>query len=364
MRAGVVTCPGEAPRVVELDVFAPEADEVIVRVEAAGICHTDLSVAAGLMFAVYPTVLGHEIAGVVEVVGSGVRRVRPGDRVMVGLDRHCGHCRYCEGGNPVLCETGDLGRRWQRIAGKELGPVHQCAGGFGELTTVTEDQLIRLPDDVPFEVAAITGCAVATGLGAATNVAGIAPGSRVAVLGAGGVGLSAVLGAGLCGAAQIVVADPSAERRALALDLGATAAVEPELGALQDAAGDGAGFDVVLECAGRAGTVELAVDACRPGGTVVVLGAPPEGQRFSVDTLSFIVSQKRLIGCRQGAIRPHLDIPRWFALRRAGRLPLDRLVTATIPLHRLADGFATVGRGDGIRTVVTAAAPEGGTGPG
>ncbi|HEY2173048.1 MAG TPA: alcohol dehydrogenase catalytic domain-containing protein [Mycobacteriales bacterium] len=351
VRAAVVDGPGGSPCVTEVDLPAPGPDEVEIAIAAVGICHTDVAWAAGDLGAGYdfPVVLGHEVSAVVRDVGSQVSRVRPGDHVVLSLTHHCGHCAFCEAGTPMLCEQRTRARPRLRRHGDPLVQGYGT-GGFAEATVVAENSVVRIPDTVPLAGAALLGCAIATGIGAVMNIARVEVGSTCAVIGLGGIGLSAVAGARLAGAASISVADPLAERRAAATRFGATETFEDAESLL--AGRPGRGFDFTFEATGRPDAMAQAVAAARPGGTVTVIGAPRHDAQLTLPALDFVTSQKRLLGCLTGNVRPDIDVERLVRLVEAGRLDLEAFVTRRIPLDRIADGFGLVERGEGIRTVV------------
>jgi S-(hydroxymethyl)glutathione dehydrogenase/alcohol dehydrogenase len=353
VRAAVVDRPGTAPQVVDLELADLRPNEVRVRMVASGVCHTDVAWADGEFFDVFPVVLGHESAGVVEEVGSAVSSVRPGARVAVGLAHNCGHCAYCESGRPMLCSRRtDAPTRLLR----DGRPVVQGygTGGFAEQAILREGSVIPVPEDVPLSVAAVVGCAVSTGLGAVFNLAEVQYGSTVAVIGAGGIGLSVVLGCRVAGVERIVVADPDENRLARALALGATDAVGADEAEIRSLVPNG--FDYVFESAGRAEAMESAVRLAARGGTVTLMGVVPPGTTIRLDARAFVPSQVRLLGCLTGNVRPHLDFDRYFRLYRRGLLDLDALITSTVGLDDIADGFARCRAGDGIRTLVTLSA--------
>ena len=225
-RSAVVDGPKQGPKIEEIELARLAHDEVLVRLIAAGVCHTDVAWSDGDLFSRFPVVLGHECAGVVEEVGSAVTRVHVGDRVSIALSHHCGHCGFCETGRPMLCQ--DNGSDLQRMSKKGAPVLHGFGvGGFSEKTVVREGSTIKVPEAVPMEVAALVGCATSTGVGAVFNIAHVEYGSRVAVLGVGGVGLNVVMGCVLAGAERIVAVDPNEARLGHALKLGATDAVAP-----------------------------------------------------------------------------------------------------------------------------------------
>jgi S-(hydroxymethyl)glutathione dehydrogenase/alcohol dehydrogenase len=334
----------------------PGHGEVSIRVTATGVCHTDLVWAGGTFGPGFdfPVVLGHETAGVVEEVGPGVTRVRSGDPVVLSLAHHCGHCFYCESGSPMLCRQRTEG--WNRV---ELrgNPIVQGfgVGGFSTRLVVQAISAIPLPAGVAPEVAAVAGCALATGFGAVTRIAKVEPGSTMAIIGCGGIGLSAVMASRIAGVVDIAVVDPNPDRLALARDLGATHAFDTVSGLLDSVPGDG--FDTTLEAAGLVTTMEAAVQAARPGGTIVVVGAPPSDAMIRIPALDFVSTQKRLLGCITGDLRPNVDFARYFKLVQTGQLPLERLISHRLPLAQITEAFDLAARGDGIRTIVTMDAP-------
>jgi len=349
-RAAIVEGKGREPKIVELELAPLRPDEVLVRLAATGICHTDIAWSDGEISDAFPAVLGHESAGVVEAVGTSVTRVAPGDRVVLALAHHCGHCRDCESGSPMLCQRRtDVPPRLTL----DGAPVTQGfgTGGFAERTIVREASAIPIPDGVPLEVAAVVGCATSTGLGAVFNIAEVAYGTTVAVFGAGGIGASVVMGCRVAGAERIVVVDPDRCRREAALQFGATDAVEPDEAAIRSL--EPAGFDYVFESAGKTEAMEMAVRLTRPGGTTIIMGVVPRGTTIQLDVRDFVPGQRRLLGCLTGNVRPNVDFDRYFRLYLRGRLDLGALVTGSVPLSDISTGFERSRRGEGIRTLVT-----------
>lgn len=345
VRAAIVEEVNRPPELTDVELEGPIGDEVLVRIEAAGVCHTDLSCASGVIGAVFPAVLGHEGAGTVEAVGPDVRRVKPGDRVVISIAHHCGHCYYCEAGYAPLCvERGDSRPRLTR-GGR---PVSQTfgTGTFTEATVVREISAVAVPDGVPLDVAAVSGCAAITGLGAALNVAKVKPGARVAVIGCGAVGACAVMGARLAGAEQIVAVDLNAERRLAMLELGATDAVAPDALELNV-------FDYAFEAAGQPASLKLAFEATRQTGETLLLGLPRGDVEFSVPAFAFVVGARRVTGVNLGSFRPNIDFDAYFRLYLRGRLPLDRLVSAKLPLESAAEAFERATRGEGLRILMS-----------
>jgi S-(hydroxymethyl)glutathione dehydrogenase/alcohol dehydrogenase len=360
-RAAVLQRVG-APLSIETLEMAPlRGDDVLVRIHASGLCHTDLETIQGALAYPLPIVLGHEGAGVVEAVGPSVTRVKPGDPVICSWNPHCGHCFYCERAMPILCEPfrkhqpkGLLmdGSTRMTLDGK---PVHHYSvtSTHAELTVVPESGAIVVPKELPFDRACIIGCGVMTGVGAVVRKAKVDAGASVAVIGCGAVGLNAVQGARLADAGRIIALDISAARREGAKKFGATDVVDA---ASPDAAEQvrrlthGRGADYVIECAGNAQAFQLSVEAVRPGGQVVWLG------KINVDAqVSFrwgtLMGEKRIVRSSYGDAVPARDFP-WIAGEyMAGRLMLDELITRRIALEEINDGFADLARGEGIRTV-------------
>ncbi len=371
MRAAVLFGEGLALEVVEVDLEPPGAGEVRVRLAASGICASDWHTMTGAIPSPTPSVLGHEGAGVVEEVGEGVARVRPGDHVVLSWVPNCGYCRYCEGGRPNLCATampallaGTLVSGSRRLS--YLGsPLHHYSflSTFAEEAVVDEAACVKVRDDVPLSVAALVGCAVTTGYGAVVKRAKVEPGATVVVIGAGGVGLSAVMAARLSGAHQVVAVDPEPTKRAMASDVGATHVVDPAAADVVEAVReltDGDGADAVIEAAGRAELVGVAWTATRRGGTVVCVGVPGVGSVVQLPGPDLVRHEKIVTGSLYGSCRPHHDMPRILDLYAEGRLPLDRLVTRTYPLDAVNEGFADMVAGRlarGVLDLVAGAAP-------
>ncbi len=353
-RAATVGSPGATPLVEDVLLADPRPGEVLVRVAATGVCHTDVALAAGEYTEgvdQFPIVLGHETSGVVEAVARNDSAFSVGDRVVIALTHHCGVCSYCERGTPILCaRREDSPWRLSRADGSRL---HQAygVGGFAEAVIVREASLVRVPDDVPLVSAAVVGCAVACGIGAVWNIAGVRPGSSVVVFGAGAVGMSVVMGSALAGAHRITVVDPDQGRRERAVRLGATEGIGFDDDVLQHLM-EGDGFDYAFESVGKADAMECAVRSTRRGGTVTLMGAPQRDVTFTLNALEFVSSQRKLLACLGGNVRPHDDFERYFRLYSRGRLDIDALVTGTLPLTAIADAFESSRSRDGLRTVV------------
>ena len=338
----------------DLDVRAPQPDEVLVRIEAAGLCHSDLSVVNGTIPFPTPVVLGHEGAGVVEQVGSSVRTVSAGDHVVLTTLGNCGACPHCERGRPTMCRS-TFGRRPQPFTWRGA-PAYSFANAsvFSERTVVKANQCVPIPQDVPLASAALIGCGVLTGIGAALHRAKVEIGSTVAVIGVGGIGLNVIQGARLAGALRIVAVDTNPRKEALARAFGATDFVDPSgrdtVGAVRELLP--AGVDYSFECVGHTALVRAAVDMLDWGGTCVLLGVPP-----ATAEASFLVSgmylDKAILGCRYGSSQPQRDVPLYVDLYRAGRLKLDELVTRSYAIDDIKTAVHDMEAGELARGVLT-----------
>src|SRR5262245_54514073 len=362
MRAAVLYEAGTPLRVEEVDLEAPHAGEVRVRVAAAGVCHSDYHYMRGDLVGNLPVVLGHEGAGVVEEVGPGVTSFRPGDHVVLLWRTACGRCEFCSRGRPALCPEGASVRATGRMPdgtsrlSRDGHEIRHFLGVscFAEQTVCQERSLLELPEDVPLPVGAVAGCAVMTGVGAVVNTAKVEPGSTVLVVGAGGVGLCAIMGAVLAGAARIVAADTNPTKLELATSLGATDVVDSSRDDLVDAVREltGAGVDYAFEVIGLAETVEQAIRAVRVGGTAVAVGIVPTGMTAQVNVQQLVMQEKTLKGSIYGSTRPRVDFPRLFELYRRGRLPLDRLLTRQWALGEINEAYDALLAGTVARSVV------------
>ena len=367
MRAALLTDPGSALQIVDdIDLAEPRPGEVCVAVSHSGICHSDLTlVESGYLF---PAVLGHEAAGVVAAVGGGVDHLAAGDKVMITPTAPCGHCDGCARRQASRCpqamsfvagtrpDSTSPFSRAGRLVHRGLG-----VGAFAQRTVVPASGVVRLDDDIGLEVACLIGCAVQTGVGAVLNTAAVERGSTVVVTGLGGVGISTVQGARIAGAARIVVSDPVESRRAAALRLGATHAVGGDANELREAVADatgGRGADYAFETAGVAGLVRLGLEVTGPGGTTVVVGAPPPADTVDIGSVTlFMIQQKRLVGSLLGDCWPGRDIPRLVGLWQRGELDLESMITHRVPLDGVNEGFDRLRAAQGVRTVVEVAPP-------
>jgi S-(hydroxymethyl)glutathione dehydrogenase/alcohol dehydrogenase len=356
MRAAVLYEVGKPLEVLDdISIRAPGAGEVRVRLAASGVCHSDVSFANGTLGATLPAALGHEGAGVVEEVGGGVTALAEGDHVILSWVPPCGECITCLGGQPFLCTAGRAGRGAGPALSRGGDPVQSAlgVGSFGEQTVVPAAAAIRIPKDVPFDVASLVGCGVMTGVGAAINTARIRPGSSVLVIGCGGVGINVIQGAQVCGAASIVAMDRIAGKRDAALDFGATEVVaDTQLADAVARTPGGLGFDYAFEAVGRSETIRAAWDATRRGGTTVVVGAGSARDTVAFTAGELFGSSKRLLGCVYGSADVRVDFARVLSLWRAGRLDLDGLVSRRIDLAEVNEAFSAMQMGDVLRSVI------------
>ncbi|ROO85910.1 S-(hydroxymethyl)glutathione dehydrogenase/alcohol dehydrogenase [Actinocorallia herbida] len=357
MKVAIAYEAGEPPVLEELPVPAVGPRDVLVRIAASGICHTDLNVLEGLSALPLPIALGHEGCGTVEEVGAEVRRVKPGDRVLASVAPACGTCWNCVNGISNQCELNPLVKAAERFTlpgGGRAAAVCGC-GTFAEAMVVHEASVVPVRTDLADEELALLGCGVTTGLGAVLNTAAVTPGASVAVIGCGGVGQSVVQGARIAGAAVIIAVDPVPGRRAAALAAGATHAVDP-------GAGDpvvqvreltsGRGADYTFEAVGRTELMVQAFAMARGHGTVTLVGMPPVGSALTLPAVQAVFSGKRLAGSVLGGAQILRDFPRFIALAESGRLDLGSMVSTRIGLADIAHGIELVARAEGVRTVI------------
>ncbi len=361
VRARVFDGPGRPIGDRELRLAEVRDDLVRVRLRASGVCGSDLHVADGDWPTEDPLVLGHEGAGVVEELGPGVRDVRPGDRVVLSWFAPCRRCRNCAAGRPWLCQNtraleNTLPDGTMAFASDDGSPVPAFLGlgAFAEATVVPESAAVKVPDGVPFPVAALIGCAVTTGVGAVVNTAGVGPGDAAVVVGCGGVGQAVLVGLALVGADPIIAVDLSEERLALARELGAAHVLrgdDPDLvDHVRSITGDGA--DHAFEAIGKAATIGLLPSLVCRGGQAVIVGMPAEGVTVPLDPFDLADGGKRILGCNYGSSVPSVDFPRLARLYLSGRLPLDRLVGRTTTLDGVAGALDDLRRAAGLRTVI------------
>lgn len=349
----------------ELELEGPGVGEVLVELAAAGVCHSDLSVVDGSRPRPLPMVLGHEAAGIVREVGEGVRDLRPGDHVVFSFVPTCGRCRHCVAGEPSLCEEGGRANVQGTLLGgavrfshPQRGPVHHHLGvsAFSQYTVAARESLIPIPQDIPLEKAALFGCAVITGVGAVLNTARVSAGQSLAVFGLGGVGLSALLGARLVGAWPIVAVDPLRPKLELARTLGATYAIEGGPGndvvaQIRDLTHGG--VDFAFEAVGSAPVIRQAYESTRRGGTVISIGLPHPSHEVTLPALSLVTEAKTVRGSYMGSAVPARDIPRFLELYRAGRLPVDHLISRFVTLDAINEAMDALAGGEAVRQVIT-----------
>ncbi|MFC9328195.1 Zn-dependent alcohol dehydrogenase [Kitasatospora sp. NPDC057015] len=356
VRAALLTAPGSPLELVEIDLPAPGPGQVRVRLAAAGVCHSDLSLATGLLRAATPVVLGHEGSGTVTAVGEGVDSVRPGDAVVLNWAPACGTCHLCSLGEPWLCENsgGASGRPYAALAdGTAVYPGLGVAA-FAEETLVAERALIPLPDGVPLASAALLGCAVLTGYGAVHNAARVRAGESVVVLGLGGVGLAVLQAARIAGAGPIIAVDVTPEKEELARRHGATEFLlsdDRTAKAVRQLTG-GHGADHAFECAGRASIIRTAWSSTRRGGRTTVVGIGGKEDLVSFSALEVFHFARTLSACVFGNSDPVADLPVLAEHVRTGRLDLDSLITDRITLDDIPAAFDRMAAGRGGRSLV------------
>ncbi|HEY3562853.1 MAG TPA: zinc-dependent alcohol dehydrogenase family protein [Kribbella sp.] len=344
----------------ELELSPPGPGELLIRIRAAGLCHSDLSVIDGSRPRVLPMLLGHEATG--EVVESSAEGFAPGDVVVCAFVPACGKCAPCSEGRPALCEPGAVANTAgtlltgsRHLTGGSAGVHHHLGvSGFADHAVISGHSAVKIDPSLPPQIAALFGCAVMTGVGAVVNTARVRAGRSTAVFGLGGVGLSALLGAVLVGAHPIVAVDVVPAKLTLAQELGATAVVDArDTDALEQVrAATAGGAEYTFETVGSATVLEQAYAATRRGGTTVTVGLPHPSQAFSVPAVSLVAEERTVKGSYLGSSVPSRDIPRYVALYQAGRLPVDRLLTATVGLDDLNQAFDDLAAGTSIRQVL------------
>lgn len=361
MRAAIVSAPGGGFHVEDVDLAAPTGREIVVDVKASGLCHSDVSVAQEGMGFPMPVLLGHEVAGLVAEVGPEVRGVKVGDRVVVCMVGGCGGCVECRSGRPFRChktEPLERGEHEPARVSRDDEPISQFMGigGFAQRVLIHENLAIPIGDDIPFDVACLLGCGVATGAGAAINTAGVRPGDTVAVIGCGGVGLNTIQGARLAGASRIVAVDLQPSKLELAKQFGATDTVNPADGDPVAAVTEltGGGVTHAFEVIGLKSTAEQAVRMLAVGGTALLIGVQKPATKLDLDLFEELIwPQRRVLGVSLGSTNPLVDIPMYAELYRQGRLELDALVSERIALDELDGALERLAGGSVARAVVT-----------
>ena len=363
MKAVVFSSESGSVEYVDVDLAAPKAGEVRVRIAAAGVCHSDLHVRRGEWVVPTPLVMGHEGAGVVTEVGPGVSNLTVGDHVVLSWVAACGKCRYCLSGHEARCEVaahivapnGVLQDGTSRLS-QNGEPLFHYLGvsSFAEEVVVPASGAIKVRDDAPLDVIALVGCAVATGVGAVTNTARVEPGSTVAVIGCGGVGLSVIQGARLAGASRIIAIDIRPEKTALAMKLGATDEIDGSrvnsVEALMQLIPDG--VDYAFDAIGNTKTTEQAIQMLGLGGAAVIVGLPPSGAKASFEPLVLAEADQRILGSNYGSVRPSIDIPALVDRYMDGDLDLESMVSARRPLSEAKAALDELNAGIALRTLL------------
>jgi S-(hydroxymethyl)glutathione dehydrogenase/alcohol dehydrogenase len=363
MTAAVFRAPGEPLAIEEVEVAEPGPGELLVRLHASGVCHSDAHVVLGEWSAPSPLVLGHEGAGVVEAVGEGVTSAAPGDHVVLSWCPSCRRCEWCLSGRPQLCDVAAATAYASVMADGTTrlrqgdSPVfaYLSTGTFGQYSVVPESGAVVIDSSIPLDRAAIVGCAVATGFGAVVNTARVPVGATVAVVGCGGVGLSIVQGARAASAGPIIAVDLREDKLALARRVGATHTVNgadaDAVAAVRELTG-GRGVDYAFEAIGAPPAIEQAADMLASAGTLVIVGQTPEGARVRLDPFRISDRELRIIGSNYGSCRPAIDFPRILELDRQGIIDLEALITDRIELAAVNDAFSAMREGAGARSVI------------
>jgi S-(hydroxymethyl)glutathione dehydrogenase/alcohol dehydrogenase len=358
MKAAILIEAGKPLQIEQVNIANPGPHEVLIRTAACGLCHSDLHFIEGAYPHPLPAIPGHEAAGIVEAVGSEVRTVKVGDAVVTCLSAFCGHCEYCVTGRMSLCLGGDTRRKpgeAPRLTRPDGSIVNQMLNlsAYAEMMLVHEHACVAIHPDMPLPQASVIGCAVTTGAGTIFNACKVTPGETVAVIGCGGVGLATINAAKIAGAGRIIAADPLPEKRALAMQLGATDVVD----ALADDAAaqiqelTKGGVDHAIEAVGRPASGTLAVKSLKRGGTATILGMMPLQHSVGLSAMD-LLSGKKLQGAIMGGNRFPVDIPRLVDFYMRGLLDLDTIISETIPLERINEGFDQMKRGDAARSVI------------
>jgi len=359
-KAAVLYKYNEPLRVESVTLNSPREDEVVVKLAASGVCHSDLSIMKGnIPTIIPPTVLGHEGAGIVEEVGRGETGLKPGDHVVLSWVPSCGACHFCVAGKPHLCERFLLvmAEDRERVFRKDDIAISRFSsvGSFAERTVVRADAAIKIQSDAPLDRACLVGCGVMTGVGAATNTARVRAGHTVAVFGCGGVGLNVIQGAGLCGAGRIIAVDLIEQKLKWATVFGATDVINgKDADAVEAIRGltNGLGVDYAFEASGVSAAISQAFMSIKRGGAVVVVGIPPFGQDVALPAAMLPLEEKALLGSLYGSANMRRDIPNLIALYMQKRLKLDELISRRIKLEEINAAFDAMEKGEVARSVV------------
>jgi S-(hydroxymethyl)glutathione dehydrogenase/alcohol dehydrogenase len=357
MRAAIFVGQDQPMVVEDVTPVAPGPRDVVVNVDASGVCHSDLSVINGSLPMPPPCILGHEGTGIVESVGKEVTRVKPGERVIASFTPACGHCWYCLHDQSNLCEhmgAVSMVPKATRADGTQTIAMTGL-GTFSDLMTVDESAVVKVETDLPAEQLALIGCGVTTGVGAALNTAKIQPGSSVAVIGCGGVGQAVIQGARIAGAAHIFAIDPVEMKRKAAEQLGATDLIDPSEGDPVEqvkAATGGRGADYAFEVIGLPDTIVQAYNTARRGGTAIIVGMPRWDSQVTLPGFNLFFEEKKLLGCMYGSAQVRRDFPRFVSLVETGRLDLNAMVSRRIKIDEINDAFRAMQAGEVIRSVI------------
>ena len=356
MKAAVFHAPNTPLTIEDVEIDNPGPREVLIRTKVAGLCHSDLHFIEGKYPTPVPIVLGHESAGIVEKVGSDVTYLKPGDSVITCLSVFCGHCEFCLTGHMSICQTPEVkmppGKakrlRWK---GQHLNQFTNLSS-FAEQMLVHEHAVVKITPDMPMELAALIGCGVITGYGAAVHTAKVEPGSTVAVVGCGGIGMAAINGARIAGASRIIAVDKDPAKLELARTFGATDGVvsgEDAVKQIQEMTGGGVHYS--FECIGLKVTTEMCFAMLRPGGTATIIGMIPVGTKIELHGPDFL-RERRIQGSMMGSNRFRVDMPRLIEFYQQGRLPLQHLISNRLKLDQINEGFAALAKGGVARNVI------------
>ena len=357
MKAAVLREVDRPLEVEEVQVDNPGPREVLIRTGATGVCHSDLHFLEGKYSIAMPAILGHEAAGTVEAVGNQVSYLKPGDTVITCLSVFCGHCDRCLSGRPVLCRRDDVVRGPNESSRLRQGdtPITQMAqiSSFAEQMLVHENATVKVRDDIPFEQLALIGCGVTTGVGAALNTAKVEPGSTVAVIGCGGVGLSVIQGAILAGALRVIAIDAVETKLTMAREFGATDVIDASTGDVVEKIRDltDGGVDYSFEAIGKKETAEQAFAMLTAGGAATIIGMIPQGTKIELDGPSFL-RERKIQGSSMGSNRFRVDMPRYIEFYLQGRLKLDQMVSQRMDLGQINEAFEDMNQGNVARTVI------------
>ncbi len=362
MKAAVLTETNTPFRIETVDLQPPQAGEVLVKMAASGVCHSDWHIVEGLSYYPLPIICGHEGAGIVEAVGEGVTSVKPGDHATLNFRANCGDCFYCQRGKPNLCEVyTPVLRSGLQIDGTSRvslngEPIFVMTGlgCFAEYVVIPQEACVPIRPDVPLEVAALVGCAVSTGVGAAIYTADVRPGESVAVYGAGGVGLNIIMGAAMCGADPIIAVDTNSSKMEIAREFGATHSLysdDTTIDEIQKLTA-GRGADHVFESVGLVALQETAFAATRPGGTLTLVGLTPLGSGTNLPGSVITRTEKVIRGSFYGSVLPQRDFPIFLDLYRNGKLKLDELVTRRYRLDEINEAYQDMLTGEVARGII------------